>query len=508
MAFNPNPNIELLVVAYLDGDLALLDLFDDRQIECFRADVQSLAPSPDDRLLAAGGAGGVVHVYEFDTLRPLYRVRSSNSFIKQLSFARDSLQLANIGGSQCTIWEPEALLRDLPADDSSGQRTATSAAVAALTETVSVEICGHADFHRPAVRLMAWCGRRNCLLSVDAWGSIILQHYAGDRVGQTTPTVLFQTRLPSDKVVAGMLVADAAGNFILSTAVADHIFNLEDSRLECDLVPRDGEAALSTRKWILDPPAPATHVLCVEESCVRVHAWAGGCAEVARFSLAQLMRPAERYSGAPVTPAHLRNATAYTTGREARILLELVMQNEPASPLQLALLNLDFEVGQALSRSAKGPDTNHALGRMKTTVDDTDGKIKAPPAAAPATAVLSLTPICLPDIAHVFGISDTNRLVFLDRCSWVCSADLAAAAYVGDSRRRRHQAEEDGESDPVPPAPAPAQRHFYIPDVWFAGWGWMSYVSALAQRDIVLTRGGNLAVVRGGLDYAKAAPCD
>ncbi|KAL8347465.1 hypothetical protein RB601_003101 [Gaeumannomyces tritici] len=376
MAFNPNPNIELLVVAYLDGDLALLDLFDDRQIECFRADVQSLAPSPDGRLLAAGGAGGVVHVYEFDTLRPLYRVKSSNSFIKQLSFARDSLRLADIRGSQCTVWEPEALLRDLPADDSSGQQTATSAAVAALTETVSVEadarvtaisignitempaldspgliFCGRDDGtivlydrrtatqirklhgHKSAVRLMAWCGRRNCLLSVDAWGSIILQHYAGDRVGQTTPTVLFQTRLPSGKVVAGMLVADAAGNFILSTAVADHIFNLEDGRLECDLVPRDGEAALATRKWILDPRAPATHVLCVEESCVRVHAWAGGCAEVARFSLAQLMRPAERDSGAPVTPAHLRNATAYTTGREARILLEFVMQNEPASPL-------------------------------------------------------------------------------------------------------------------------------------------------------------------------------
>ncbi|KAL8297560.1 hypothetical protein RB600_002517 [Gaeumannomyces tritici] len=551
MAFDPNPNIELLVVAYLDGDLALLDLFDDRQIECFRADVQSLAPSPDGRLLAAGGAGGVVHDYEFDTLRPLYRVKSSNSFIKQLNFARDSLRLADIRGSQCTVWEPEALLRDLPADDSSGQQTATSAAVAALTETVSVEadarvtaisignitempaldspgliFCGRDDGtivlydrrtatqirklhgHKSAVRLMAWCGRRNCLLSVDAWGSIILQHYAGDRVGQTTPTVLFQTRLPSGKVVAGMLVADAAGNFILSTAVADHIFNLEDGRLECDLVPRDGEAALATRKWILDPRAPATHVLCVEESCVRVHAWAGGCAEVARFSLAQLMRPAERDSGAPVTPAHSRNATAYTTGREARILLEFVMQNEPASPLQLALLNLDFEVGQALSRSGKGPDTNHAFGRMKTTVDDTDGKSKAPPAAAPATTVLSLTPIPLADIAHVIGISDTNRLVFLDRCSWVCSADLAASACVGDSRRRRHQAEEDGESDPVPSAPAPAQRHFYIPDVWFAGWGWMSYVSALAQRDIVLTRGGNLAVVRGGLDYAEAAPCD
>ncbi|KAL8375675.1 hypothetical protein RB595_006996 [Gaeumannomyces hyphopodioides] len=550
MAFNPNPNIELLVVAYLDGDLALLDPFDDRQLECFRADVQSLAPSPDGRLLAAGGAGGVVHVYEFDTLRPLYRVKSSNSFIKQLSFARDSLRLADIRGSQCTVWEPEALLRDLPADDSSGQQTATSAAVATLTETVSVEtdarvtaiavgnitgtsapdasgliFCGRDDGtiafydrrtaaqirklhgHRSAVRLMAWCGRRNCLLTVDASGSIILQHHVGNGVGPTSPTMLFQTRLQSDTAVVNMLVADAAGKFILSTAVADHIFNLEDGRSERDLLPRDGEAASPTRRWILDPRAPATHVLCVEESCVRVHAWAGGCVEVARFPLAPLGRPVEGDTGASVAPAQLRNATVYTAGREARILLEFALQDEKASPLQVALLDLDFKVAHTLSRSAKEPDTSHALGRTEATVDGDHGKSKVPPAAASATTVLSLTPIPLPDIAHVIGISDTNRLVFLDRCSWVCSADLAAAACAGDSRRRRHQAE-DGDSDPVASAPAPAHRHFYIPDVWFAGWGWMSYVSALAQRDIVLTRGGSLAVVRGGLDHAETAPRD
>ncbi|KLU90348.1 hypothetical protein MAPG_09311 [Magnaporthiopsis poae ATCC 64411] len=544
MVFNPNPGIDLLVVSYLDGDLALLDPFDDRQLGCFRAEVQSLAPSPDGRLLAAGGAGGVVHVYEFDTLRPLYRVKSVNSFIKQLSFARDSLRFADIRGSQCTVWEPEALLRGLPADDgSSRQKTTTSADAVTLTETVSVEVdarvtaiavgnttattapdasglvfCGKDDGtialydrrtaaqirklhgHRCAVRLVAWCGRRNCLLSVDASGGIILQHHVGDRNGPIAPTV-FQTRLQSDAAVVGMLVADAAGKFVLSTAAADHVFNLEDGSLERDLVPRDGEVASHTRRWILDPRAPATHALCVEESCVRVHAWADGCVEVARFSLAPLRGPGpvERDGGAAsVAPAQLRNATVCAADREARILLEFAMQDDSASRLQLALLNLDFEVGQAPSRSTKEPDnTNQA------TADNGGGKGKAPEAAAPATTVLSFTPIPLLDVAHVIGISDTNRVVFLDRSSWVCSADLTAAADAGNSRRPRYRAKEEAdELDPVvaSAAPAAAQRHFYIPDVWFAGWGWMSYVSALAQRDIVLTRGGDIAVVRGGLD--------
>ncbi|KAF5563991.1 nacht wd [Fusarium napiforme] len=47
LAVNPNPDIGLLAVAYLDGDLALLDPYADRQLECFRANCQTLAPSPN-----------------------------------------------------------------------------------------------------------------------------------------------------------------------------------------------------------------------------------------------------------------------------------------------------------------------------------------------------------------------------------------------------------------------------------------------------------------------------
>lgn len=125
LAFNPNPDISLLAVAYLDGDLALLDPFADQQLECFRANCQTLAPSPNGRLLAAGGANGIIHVYEFVTFKLLYRVKSSNSYIKQIAFTRDSLLLADIRGAQCSVWEPEALLRDSLSEDSSGPSSTT-----------------------------------------------------------------------------------------------------------------------------------------------------------------------------------------------------------------------------------------------------------------------------------------------------------------------------------------------------------------------------------------------
>jgi WD40 repeat protein len=135
LAFNPNPNIGLLAAAYLDGDLVLLDPFADQQLECFRANCQTLAASPNGRLLAAGGADGIIHVYEFDTFKLLYRVKSANSYIKQVVFARDSLRLADIRGAQCTVWEPEALLRDSISNDSSEtNQTSTS-----IVETVVLD---------------------------------------------------------------------------------------------------------------------------------------------------------------------------------------------------------------------------------------------------------------------------------------------------------------------------------------------------------------------------------
>lgn len=133
IAFNPNPDMSLLAVAYLDGDLAILDPFADQPLKCFRANCQILAPSPNGRLLAAGGANVIIHIYEFDTLRLLYRVKSANSYIKQLAFTRDSMLLADIRRAQCTVWEPEALLRESLSDDNNGPTPAT------VVETVLME---------------------------------------------------------------------------------------------------------------------------------------------------------------------------------------------------------------------------------------------------------------------------------------------------------------------------------------------------------------------------------
>ncbi|KAF2008561.1 hypothetical protein BU24DRAFT_456109 [Aaosphaeria arxii CBS 175.79] len=56
LIFNPNSALELLAVSYLDGELVLLDSFNDKTLHTVRANCPKLAASPDGRLIA-GVAG-------------------------------------------------------------------------------------------------------------------------------------------------------------------------------------------------------------------------------------------------------------------------------------------------------------------------------------------------------------------------------------------------------------------------------------------------------------------
>lgn len=117
LQFNPNKTIELLAASYLDGDLVIIDPFNDIEIERQRLKCHTLAASLDGRFLAGGTAGGAIQILEFDTLKPVYKVRTSDLWIKQLAFSHDGMQLADLRGSQCNIWTPAVLLGGSIDDD-------------------------------------------------------------------------------------------------------------------------------------------------------------------------------------------------------------------------------------------------------------------------------------------------------------------------------------------------------------------------------------------------------
>lgn len=157
LVFNPSVHINLLAASYLDGELVLLDPVNDCEIKSHRANCYTLAASPDGRLLAGGAGFGIVQVYEFDTLRLLYRVKASDSYIKQLVWSTDRLRFADIRESQCNVWEPPVLLRDLGGDDSSDNTWTYISEASVLDSTVNISAM---VLYPPGELLIMWQGRR------------------------------------------------------------------------------------------------------------------------------------------------------------------------------------------------------------------------------------------------------------------------------------------------------------------------------------------------------------
>ncbi|KAG7103649.1 Vegetative incompatibility protein HET-E-1 like [Verticillium longisporum] len=357
LAFNPNPDVVLLAVAYLDGELALLDPFANQQVECIHADCQTLAASHDGRLLAAGGANGIINVYEFDTFKLLYRVKSSNSYIRQIGFARRSRLLADIRGAQCTVWEPAALLRDALTDDSSGTTSASTVEIVALGAKAQITameahpsgevIFGGKDngivvlydrktavqlqtlgMHKTSIRLLAWCHRLEALLSIDASGKLSL-HELKKPVGlnQTWDVrALFQSRLESDIAIVDLLVGETLGKLLISTHTASHLISLDDGRQE---IEKPYPESLGNRQWLQHPRNPQ-HLICVEADRLGIYTWAD-LSPVASFPI---LLDGDRML--------LKHTIICTFDQEQRIMLEFSSSDGSSRTCGITLLDENF----------------------------------------------------------------------------------------------------------------------------------------------------------------------
>ncbi|MCJ1405745.1 hypothetical protein MMC11_008975 [Xylographa trunciseda] len=479
LVFNPNPAIGLLAASYLDGELALLDPFDDQDLESFRAHCHTLAANPDGRLLAGGAGSGTIEIYEFDTLRLLYRIKSSNFYIKQLVFSRDSLHFADIRGSQCNVWEPAVLLRDLVGDDSS-ESTSTSLIEAASSDTkvkISAMIlhpkgegvfCGKDDGsvslyslktgsqlqtlyrHKSLVRILTTWPQGNVIMSVDASNAIFAWNLKkSQKEGWVAEKLLFQSRLDCGKSMVQVLLDDAASKFILSTRESDYLWTIDGLQQD----ERTYSDSPGIRKWMRHQYSPS-HMICIEGAAAHIYSW-NDWSRVRSISLATDM-----------TGSQLKSVTPCILGRRQLILLELCELNGSVDTHGLHLLDTisfsleDTAAEEAISTASK--DGKHAAAATISL-----------PLLDPQLATLAHV------MAHVIGIGNAGKLVFLDKRSWVCSVDLGSLDNASVSY----------------------SRHFFVPYDWFAGA--RDIICALAQRDVVFARNNDVAIVKGGLEYVE-----
>ncbi|THW38991.1 hypothetical protein D6D22_06495 [Aureobasidium pullulans] len=115
LLFSRSPESSLLVASYTLADLVLFDV----RLKKVKVTVSKagayyrLSASPDGRTFAAGASDGTIKLYDFETLRVVYTIRSEDHAITTLAFNHDSVRLFDIRGNgrSCRVWEPAALLR-------------------------------------------------------------------------------------------------------------------------------------------------------------------------------------------------------------------------------------------------------------------------------------------------------------------------------------------------------------------------------------------------------------
>ncbi|KAJ9497212.1 hypothetical protein H2202_007369 [Exophiala xenobiotica] len=137
MIFSKAPETKLLVVCYNDGMLSLFNIDDGTVQAKAAANAHTLASSDDGLTLACGNSGGSIQLFEFDTLKLLYKIQAEEMNIKQLAFTADGHRLVDIQDNHCRVWEPPALVRqEIDEENSDTISVSTSPADFKLDEDV------------------------------------------------------------------------------------------------------------------------------------------------------------------------------------------------------------------------------------------------------------------------------------------------------------------------------------------------------------------------------------
>ncbi|KAL8369612.1 hypothetical protein RB595_000104 [Gaeumannomyces hyphopodioides] len=136
IAFGDTIDTTLLAATYSIGDVHVYDT--DSGVATAASEgvnAMVLAGSPDGRTLAGADSDGNLTLFDFKTLRPLYRIQLDTKLSpKALVFSADSRRLLELRGNQCRLWEPTVLMRQ---DEPDAEHSDSMSIVSAVTQAVS-----------------------------------------------------------------------------------------------------------------------------------------------------------------------------------------------------------------------------------------------------------------------------------------------------------------------------------------------------------------------------------
>lgn len=294
IALNPNEDIGFGAAAYLAGDVVVFDPWTQEKIaevpDIFAVELTS---SPDGNLLASGSARGAITVFEFETLRTLYRINSDTSPVRAISFNATGNRILETRSDRLNVWEPSVLVRRSrvgdessisASDDYGGTLQETTLRISDdardISSLLALEpnhyiICGRADgsvaayssadgnvfkdlfTHRAGpVACLAWNASSSSLASTSDQSLQIHQLIVTTAHGVELNDGGAPEKWPS---IPRRLLFSSTGRYLLvSTDVSDDVVNLVESSRKS----LDSEASPeNARSWAQHPSKPNVCVL-------------------------------------------------------------------------------------------------------------------------------------------------------------------------------------------------------------------------------------------------------
>ncbi|KAK0101597.1 hypothetical protein ONS95_006760 [Cadophora gregata] len=483
VCFNPIKSLNILAVAYMDGDVALFDTVS-RVMKCHaKVQTQLLAVSADGRTLAGGDSVGNIKLFDFETLQILYRVTLSSDGISAIAFTADCLRLLELRGTQVNVWEPSALVRkwdhaleessvfsseisartvqdsESEFDDEGANITCIKAAAngsKVLSGRVDGSISVH-DLHTGAshfqeiyrhsgasIRCLDWSADLQIIASADASSRFKVMELSGDQPNAiSSVSEVLNGQLSYGHLINQTLISPDKTRLLVSSSAADLIWSLETRNV---IASRTVET-LEPRIWF-QHPQDSTKIMLIGNSMLCTFPWE---------SPATLLPNSE---------------------------IPIVMPGDSGVDLKWKLVhsvNTDLNFRSHSKHSVKQSLVLFGIGNSSVySIELSAGRSSHE--ARPLFLSESATNV--PSVTTLLGFAPSffgggSLLVFLADNGWICSIDLNRQS-----------------------ARSTFQRHFFLPSAWLSTSAKVMAV-VTSKRQILFIRGHDLAVIKNGLDVAQ-----
>ncbi|KAL8719491.1 MAG: hypothetical protein Q9225_003518 [Loekoesia sp. 1 TL-2023] len=461
MAFNPNPDMNLIASSYTDGDLVTFDPWNQRQHAITEANAQVLAASSDGATLATGDGSGTIQIFDFETLRLLYRSTAYECDIRAIAFASNNVRFFDIRGDHCNVWEPSAIVRQT--DDEDGSSEYCSEGVVPEVETVGsnswdnsrlitamVAIAGDCFFcglengsiavydarsgqqaqelyshaTKTAIMLLEWNHHENVLASTDRSSRFQVRKISR----MTSGTWVAERPLldqSTDQVIRQILLDSNGNKLLISTLLSDHIWDVEGRQ-------RAHRRTDDRRSWRWVDCSPSTQkLLHIVDGEIKCFAWE---------SLEECSIP---------------------------VSFRITLRDCSYPPIASLMMSSQ---GSAICAYFREPPGNQSQARLRLWSSSSSRSLQDQ-----SVKDLANFDTVAREVKAIIGFYKM-LLLFLDQNGWVCS--------VNADNKSREKA---------------YTRHFFVPYSWHCNGELIFAVSA--RGSVAMARKDGIAVFHRGLDF-------